>query len=125
VRRRATVVGLAAVMALALPAAARAPARMLVTAREWSLTLSRGTAPAGPLTVQLYNHGEDAHNLNIRRLDRRRRMTGPRQQVALTQAGGLTEATWHLNPGRYELYCSLPGHARQGMRAFLTVSSRV
>lgn len=123
-RLRAALLALAAIGALALPAAARAPSRMLVTAREWSVTLSRGTAPAGPLTVQLYNRGQDAHNLNIRRLDRRRRMTGPVQKVALTQAGGLTEASWHLKPGRYEVYCSLPGHVRKGMRAFFTVVAR-
>jgi hypothetical protein len=122
-RPRVGLICLAAVMVLVVPAAARAPARMLVTAREWSLTLSRGTAPAGPLTVQLYNRGQDAHNLNIRRLDRRKRMTGPRQRVSLTQSGGLTQATWQLKPGRYELYCSLPGHARQGMKAFLTVTA--
>lgn len=111
----------AALVLLALPAAARAPARMLVTAQEWSLTLSRGSAPAGALTVQLYDRGQDAHNLNIRRLGRRDRLTGPAQKVSLTQSGALSEATWHLAPGRYELYCSLPGHAKLGMRAYLTV----
>ena len=106
---------------LASPVQARAPARMLVTAREWSLTLSRGTTPAGVLTVQLYDRGQDAHNLNIRRLDRHRRKVGRAQKVVLTQSGGLSQAAWHLAPGRYELYCSLPGHERAGMRAFLTV----
>ena len=118
--RRAGVVVVAAAALLAAPAGARAPARMLVTAREWSLTLSRGTAPAGALTVQLYDRGQDAHDLNIRRLTRRGRKRGPAQRVALTQSGGLSQASWHLRPGRYELYCSLPGHERRGMRAFLT-----
>jgi len=87
--RRAAVVVVAAGALLAAPAGARAPARMLVTAREWSLTLSRGTAPAGALTVQLYDRGQDAHNLNLRRLTRRGRKRGPAQRVALTQSGGL------------------------------------
>ena len=107
--------------ALALPAAARAPARMLVTAQEWSLTLSRGTVPAGALTVELFDRGQDAHNLNIRRVGSRGALVGFAQAVALAQAGRLTDATWHLAPGRYELYCSLPGHAQKGMRAYLTV----
>jgi plastocyanin len=106
---------------LALPAAARAPARMLVIAQEWSLTLSRGSVPAGALTVQLYDRGQDAHNLNIRRVGSRRRMVGRTQKLSLTQSGGLTQAAWRLAPGRYELYCSLPQHAKLGMRAFLTV----
>lgn len=106
---------------LAVPAVASGPARMLVTAREWSLTLSRGAVPAGQLTVQLYDRGQDAHNLNIRRVGHGHRLTGRAQRLALTQSGGLTQATWRLAPGRYELYCSLPGHARLGMRAYLLV----
>jgi hypothetical protein len=89
---------------------------MLVTAREWSLTLSRGSVPAGRLTVQLYDRGQDAHNLNLRRVVRGHRLAGRAQRVALTQSGGLTQASWRLAPGRYELYCSLPGHAKLGMR---------
>jgi hypothetical protein len=122
--RRRMVAGLVTVVAVAgfaLPATARAPARMLVTAQEWSLTLSRGSVPAGPVTVQLYDRGQDAHNLNVRRLGARRRMAGRTQRVSLTQSGGLTQAGWRLAPGRYELYCSLPGHLKLGMRAFLTV----
>jgi uncharacterized cupredoxin-like copper-binding protein len=104
-----------------MPAVAQAPARMLVTAQEWSLTLSRGSVPAGVVTVQLYDRGQDAHNLRVRRLDWAGHQVGSPQSVSLTQSGGLTQATWHLAPGRYELYCSLPGHARRGMRAYLVV----
>jgi hypothetical protein len=107
--------------AVALPASARAPARMLVSAQEWSLTLSRGSVPAGAVTVQLYDRGQDAHNLNIRRVGAQHRLTGKAQKVSLAQSGGLTQASWHLARGRYELYCSLPGHEKLGMRAFLTV----
>ncbi len=120
-RARAAALVLVSAAALAVPAVARAPARMLVTAREWSLTLSRGSVPAGAVTVQLYDEGQDAHNLNIRRLGRGRRMVGRAQRVSLTQSGGLTQANWRLGPGRYELYCSLPGHAKLGMRAYLVV----
>jgi plastocyanin len=107
--------------ALALPAAARAPARMLVIAQEYSLMLSRGSVPAGALTVQLYNRGQDAHNLNVRRVDSRGHQIGSAQTVTLTQSGALSQATWHLAAGQYELYCSLPGHERLGMRAYLVV----
>jgi hypothetical protein len=105
--------------ALALPAAARAPARMLVTAQEWSLILSRGSIPAGAVTIQLYNRGQDAHNLNVVRLDSHGHRIGSTQGESVTQSGGLTQATWRLAPGRYELFCSLPGHEKRGMRAYL------
>ena len=106
---------------LALPAAARAPARMLVIAREYSFMLSRGAVPRGALTVELYNRGQDAHNLNIRRIAGQGALVGSTQSVSLTQSGGLPQATWHLGPGRYLLYCSLPGHEMRGMRAYLVV----
>ena len=107
--------------ALAFPAAARAPVRMLVIAKEYSFTLSRGSVPRGALSVQLYNRGQDAHNLNITRLNSHGAPVGSTHSVALTQSGGLTQATWNLGPGRYLLYCSLPGHAARGMRAYLVV----
>jgi len=33
----------------------------------------------------------------------------------------VSSANWHLGPGTYELYCSLPGHMRRGMHARLVV----
>ncbi len=54
--------------AAAAPAAEPPPSRLLVTAREYSLTLSRAKLRAGPAIVQLYNFGEDPHDLNLRRI---------------------------------------------------------
>jgi len=97
------------------------PARMLVYAQEWSLTPSRPAVPAGKVTVQLWNRGEDAHDLRIRRLDSAGAMVGRTQGVALTQSGGLHQATWKLGAGTYEMYCSLPGHLMRGMHVRITV----
>jgi uncharacterized cupredoxin-like copper-binding protein len=119
-------IGTAAALSVALPAAAparpaAAPARMLVYAQEWSLWPSRTSLPAGKVEVQLSNRGQDAHDLRIRRLSHGH-MTGGSQGVAVTQSGGLGQASWHLKPGRYELYCSMPGHRKKGMHTTLTVS---
>lgn len=97
------------------------PARMLVYAQEWSLTPSRPSVPAGKVTVQLWNRGEDAHDLRIRRLNATGAMVARAQAVALTQSGGLHQATWTLGPGTYEMYCSLPGHRMRGMHVRITV----
>jgi hypothetical protein len=102
---------------------ARAPSRMLVYAQEWSLYASRASVPAGRVTVQLWNRGEDPHDLRIRRLSHSGRMVGPTQAVRKTGSGTLRQASWRLRPGRYELYCSLPGHLRRGMHMRLTVRS--
>jgi uncharacterized cupredoxin-like copper-binding protein len=88
---------------------------MLVYAQEWSLWPSRTSLPAGRLTVQLYNRGEDAHDLRIRR---RGHTVGT---VTVTQSGELGQATWRLARGTYELYCSLPGHRAKGMHVTLRV----
>jgi plastocyanin len=97
------------------------PARMLVYAQEWSLQPSRATLPAGRVTVQLWNRGEDAHDLRVRRIGAHGALVGRTQGVALTQSGALHQATWTLGPGRYEMYCSLPGHAMRGMRVRIVI----
>jgi hypothetical protein len=99
--------------------AARAPARLLVYAQEWSLWPSRSSLPAGRVIVQLWNRGQDAHDLRIRRLSHGA-MVGRAQGAAVTQSGRLSQATWSLRPGTYELYCSMPGHMKRGMRTRIT-----
>ncbi len=106
-----------------VPAAATShpAAHMLVYAQEWSLWPSRTSVTAGRVIVQLSNRGQDAHDLRIRHVDRHGHMSGAVQGVSVTASGGLGQASWQLKPGRYELYCSLPGHRQQGMHAVITV----
>ena len=125
-RRVLTAVTATAVLAGgALPAATSArvsapPARLLVYAQEWSLWPSRAALPAGTVDVELWNRGQDPHDLRIRAL-RRGRPAGRIQGVSVTAAGKISQAGWRLAAGRYELYCSLPGHAHRGMHTTLTV----
>ena len=94
------------------------PARLQVTAREFSLTLSRATVPAGPLVIELVNLGQDAHNVHIRS------SAGGPDVAALptVQAGLHYDQQVTLAPGTYTVYCSMPGHEQMGMAAALTVS---
>lgn len=109
----------ALVAGAATDAPARQPAPLFVDAREWSVTLSRATVPAGRVAIQLHNAGEDDHDLRLRRLDRRGRPSGRARRVALTRPGAMTEAVVHLPQGRWRVWCSLDGHAAAGMRATL------
>jgi hypothetical protein len=97
-------------------AATRPPARLMVSAKEWSLILSRQKLRSGAARIQLYNAGEDAHDLRIRRVGGKRTL-----RIGETRPGKVTELRAMLHPGRWRLWCSLPGHAKAGMRATLTV----
>ncbi len=133
-RRRALTLGLGAAAAAAVTAgagasaarlpseggSAKAPARLLVYAQEWSLWPSRPSVKAGTVVVQLWNRGQDAHDLRIRRFSRGA-MVGRTQGDAVTQSGKLSQATWRLSPGTYELYCSMPDHLKRGMHTRITV----
>lgn len=106
-----------------------APARLLVTASEWRLTLSRRELLRGAAVVQLHNRGEDAHDLRLRRVPPHRSGRPPAPQPAVsvpeTPSGSVTEVETHLPSGRYRLWCSLPGHRRAGMRATMRVRGGV
>ena len=114
-KRVALVFGLA--IALAAPATAAAPARLLVGAKEFRLTLSRASIKAGPAIIQLANYGEDDHDLRLQRIG------GTRVYMIATVSPGANvgELDAKLLPGKYKLWCSLADHATRGMRVTLTV----
>jgi plastocyanin len=116
--RRAALVAALLAVALSTTADARrrapAPARVMVEAREFGLTLSRSVLAAGPAIVQLAVRGEDGHDLAIAG-------AGSVRRIAETRPGRTADWRGTLKPGRYRLYCSLPGHAAAGMRATLRV----
>jgi hypothetical protein len=115
--RRALGLALALLAALPATAAARpAPARLLVEAREFTLTLSRAKLKSGRAIVQLANRGEDPHDLRLARIRGHR---GGR--IGETLPGEVGEWTGRLRRGRYRLYCTLEGHRAAGMRATLRV----
>jgi plastocyanin len=93
-------------------------ARLQATTREWSITLSRPSVPAGALILQLVNRGEDAHDLHLRPSSGGADLLA----IASTDPGGVTDTSGTLTTGTYTLYCSLPGHEAAGMRATLTVN---
>jgi uncharacterized cupredoxin-like copper-binding protein len=112
-----------AVCIVAIAAPAQAPSHLLVYAQEWSLWPSRNSVPAGTVIVQLWNRGQDAHDLRIRSLNAHNQMAGPvLGSVRITPSGQISQATWHLKTGHYEIYCSLPGHLKMGMHTRLTVT---
>jgi len=70
---------------------------------------------SGPLTIKLENDGDLAHNIRVRR---------DGEEVGGTPSfpGGRTEsARVRLQPGKYELLCTVGDHAELGMKGELEV----
>jgi plastocyanin len=87
-----------------------------VTAREYSFDPDRVVVEgAGALTIELENAGDLAHNLRLRR--------GGREVGGTpTFPGGRTESgRLSLEPGRYEMVCTVGDHAELGMTGELEV----
>jgi uncharacterized cupredoxin-like copper-binding protein len=110
----------AVVAAASAAAAPSQPARLQVTATEFSFVLSRSAVPAGAAVVGLVNMGEDDHDLRLRR-----RAPGARTWAVRTVApGAFRERTLRLVRGRYQLWCTIADHRARGMRATLSVRAR-
>ncbi|MBE2319311.1 hypothetical protein DVA67_025260 [Solirubrobacter sp. CPCC 204708] len=107
-----------ALLYLAAPAQAAAPQRLLVEATEFRFTLSRTNVKPGAAIVQLAIRGEDPHDLKLRQIGKVRAQIA---SVPETLPGGVAEWRGKLSKGRWELYCSIEGHKRAGMRAVLNV----
>jgi len=96
-----------------------APARVQVSAQEFSYALSRRTVVAGPAIVELYNLGEDPHDMRMERLG-----GGKLWKTPLVYPGKYYDLNATLVPGRYRLWCSIANHRQLGMTAVLTVVKR-
>lgn len=123
-RRNAVAIGLALGILIGLGAVAlgianaATPSRLFVNAKEFSLVLSRQSLEPGSARIQLYNGGEDAHDLRMKRVGGSRVL-----RIRETSPGDVTELGAVLRRGTWRLWCSLPGHAKAGMRATLVVGT--
>ena len=87
-----------------------------VTLKDFSITLAGGDSLSpGPYTFTVANQGPSAHNLTIE---------GPGVDNAATPTFGSGETktlTVTLNNGKYDFFCSVPGHKQAGMNVDVTV----
>lgn len=98
-------------------AAAPSPARLQVSADEFSLALSRSSIRSGGAIVELVNYGEDDHDLALRRI-----AAGARTyRIGIVHPGDTGELERVLRAGRYRLWCTLADHRARGMSATLRV----
>jgi uncharacterized cupredoxin-like copper-binding protein len=91
------------------PAATKVP----VSETEFKITLASTDLKAGELTFEAKNDGKIPHDLAIK---------GTSDKTELIPAGGTAELKVTLKAGKYELYCTVPGHEAAGMKLNITVS---
>ncbi len=72
------------------------------------------TAPAGIIKIQVTNIESGIHDLVIRNI--------PGFQVEVSGEGDVESQKVELAKGKYEFYCTIPGHEEAGMKGTLTVS---
>jgi uncharacterized cupredoxin-like copper-binding protein len=83
-----------------------------VTETEFRIALAGYKAKAGKFTFEVKNAGKIPHDLAIK--------GGPK--TALIQPGQTATLVATLKPGKYHLYCSVPGHEQAGMKVDITLS---
>jgi hypothetical protein len=98
------------------PHATHPPARVQVVAQEFRYSLSRTKVRAGRVIVELVNHGQDTHDLDLRRIGGTRIYRFPD-----VQPRQVVDREWKLAPGRYTLWCAVADHNERGMHAMLRV----
>lgn len=87
-----------------------------VTEKEFRIHLSSTKTAPGTVRFVVENTGTFRHALAI---------AGPgvkSKRTALIRPGKSATLTVTLSPGTYQLWCPVPGHAAQGMKAKLTVT---
>jgi uncharacterized cupredoxin-like copper-binding protein len=93
----------------AKPTATKVPA----SETEFKITLGSTELKAGEITFEAKNDGKIPHDLAIK---------GTSDKTKLIPAGGTAELKVTLKAGKYELYCTVPGHEAAGMKLNVTVS---
>lgn len=93
------------------------PSRVQVVAREYSFSLSRLRVHSGTAVIELANFGQDIHDLRVQRI-------GAKHIAGLgdVAAGGRSDLTVKLAPGRYSFWCSVANHRQLGMHTILVVT---
>jgi hypothetical protein len=99
------------------PGDAPLPSFVSVGAKEFSLTLSRPLVGKGSVRVELRNNGEDPHNLVVSPEGTHT----PLASFSTVDPGTYERKSVTLDPGRYQLWCSLEGHEAKGMSVTLRV----
>ena len=126
----------ASVATYPLAASAQTATRMTLTLNEFSILSELPAVPAGDVTFDVVNTGEDVHEVIVIRSDMDitalppSRVRGEVDEIAVgefvagfedVQPAAAASGTVTLTPGRYILLCNLTNHYAKGMVSTLQV----
>jgi len=86
-----------------------------VSETEFKIKLATSPSSAGSYTFAVKNDGAAPHDFVVKG-------NGLDEKTPTLNSGDSDSLTVELEPGTYEVYCSIPGHKQAGMDLKLTVS---
>lgn len=81
---------------------------------EYEINPAEASVKAGSVTFNVSNDGQSVHNLEVEG-------NGVEEATETLQPGDTGRLTVDLEPGTYEMYCSIDGHEDLGMKGEITV----
>jgi uncharacterized cupredoxin-like copper-binding protein len=88
--------------------------RIPVAENEYSIKLSNASLRPGGIAFEAKNKGKIPHDLAIEG-------NGVERKTPLIDPGKKATVEADLKPGKYKLYCTVPGHEQLGMKTEVTV----
>ena len=85
-----------------------------ISETEYTIDPAEATVKAGSVTFNVSNDGQTVHDLEVEG-------NGVEEGTEDLQPGDVGELTVDLEPGTYEMYCSIDGHEDLGMKGEITV----
>jgi len=95
------------------------------TEKDFAIAIDNSSVPAGSVTFKISNQGPSPHNIGVTKQGDSSKgggFTGPVIKDSDTiDPGKTTSVTMDLQPGTYNVVCTVPGHVQLGMIVALTV----
>ena len=85
-----------------------------VVEKEYSIEFKQTAFKAGKQKFDVHNEGKVPHDLAVED-------GGKEAKTPLIDGGGKASLEVDLKPGKYKLYCTVPGHEQLGMKKEVTV----
>lgn len=101
-------------MTMMPPMTGGAPMTVAVVEKDFSVQFSDMNFTPGTHTFRVQNQGPSPHDLRIKG-------PGVADGSSIINNGGTGEFTVTLQPGTYEVWCSVDGHRAKGMETTITV----